>query len=291
MCIRDRSRTICSFEAAGTCRFGAQCRFRHVHPPQPCHGLAGAPRVFSTGEGGTDDVVGMLDQLSLSTKKLLVLDANGLLLYRLGHGKERDLRLGKPDCVVRSFEVWLRPGVQEFVRFCQQHFELVVWSSAQLRNFKSALPLVFGEDSRTLLHVMGQDSCTDTGLKHPDNVHKPVFLKELAKLWALRVLRGRFGPSNTLLVDDSVYKTALNPTYTAVHPQEWVPWMQDDDGLQQLTELLRGVAAAVSVPEFLQQSDSQLVCGQEQAKQHFEAIPELLEYMQRSSSRRPSAND
>lgn len=32
---------------------------------------------------------------------------------------------------------------------------------------------------------------------------------------------GDFGPSNTLLIDDSAYKAVENPPHTAVHPREW----------------------------------------------------------------------
>ncbi len=62
----------------------------------------------------------------------------------------------------------------------------------------------------TLQH---QTHCTLTGVKHPDKKHKPVFLKELSKLWAT-FKPGEYGPSNCLLVDDSPYKALKNPVST-----------------------------------------------------------------------------
>lgn len=69
-----------------------------------------------------------------------------------------------------------------------------------------------------ILHNLGQDEskCTYTGFKTIENKHKPLVLKELKKLWDkvehdLPWDKGRYSPSNTLLVDDSPYKALCNP--------------------------------------------------------------------------------
>jgi hypothetical protein len=43
------------------------------------------------------------------------------------------------------------------------------------------------------------------GVKHPNKNHKPMFLKELSKIWATFKL-GEYGPSSYLLVDNSPHK-------------------------------------------------------------------------------------
>jgi hypothetical protein len=53
-------------------------------------------------------------------------------------------------------------------------------------------------------------------LKAKDNNNKPVFLKELKKLWDqeepdLPWEKGQYTKANTLLVDDSPYKALRNP--------------------------------------------------------------------------------
>jgi hypothetical protein len=63
--------------------------------------------------------------------------------------------------------------------------------------------------------------CTDTGLRHPENRNKPIFLKELSKVWQTPPFRGVYGPSNTLLIDDSAYKALRNPAYTGVFPETY----------------------------------------------------------------------
>jgi predicted nicotinamide N-methyase len=49
---------------------------------------------------------------------------------------------------------------------------------------------------------------------------KPILLKDLKKLWASPSFK-RFGPRNTLLLDDSPYKAAMNPEFCAIHPKEY----------------------------------------------------------------------
>ena len=64
--------------------------------------------------------------------------------------------------------------------------------------------------------LQGQSECTNTGIRHPANKHKPVFLKELSKVWdnpkgLLKWEPKFFGPQNTVLLDDSPYKGLKNP--------------------------------------------------------------------------------
>jgi len=60
--------------------------------------------------------------------------------------------------------------------------------------------------------------CTFTGHKTLENMHKPLVLKELRKLWNkedpdLPWEDGDYSASNTLLVDDSPYKALRNPVF------------------------------------------------------------------------------
>lgn len=67
--------------------------------------------------------------------------------------------------------------------------------------------------------MQARDKCTMTGCNTLENVHKPIVLKELRKLWnkeepGLPCKEGEFSPSNTLLVDDSPYKALRNPVFS-----------------------------------------------------------------------------
>lgn len=68
--------------------------------------------------------------------------------------------------------------------------------------------------------------CTFTGRKTLENMHKPLVLKELRKLWnkeepGLPWEEGDFSPSNTLLVDDSPYKALRNPVFASTIYQQF----------------------------------------------------------------------
>jgi len=148
------------------------------------------------------------------TKKLLVLDLNGLLLDRQ---QKATLTRRTPDAVMKMKYVYLRPHAREFFSWCLAKFEVVVWSTAQTHNVLPLVNLVAGPGQRPA-GIFSEDLCTLTRHTHPENKHKRLVLKELPMLWQQFP---HHGPENTLLLDDSPYKTATNPADTAVHPLAW----------------------------------------------------------------------
>lgn len=66
--------------------------------------------------------------------------------------------------------------------------------------------------------------CTDSGYKTLENQRKPIFLKELKKIWenkgfkaSLPSSMGKYSSLNTLLIDDEPYKALLNPVMLLLH--------------------------------------------------------------------------
>lgn len=64
--------------------------------------------------------------------------------------------------------------------------------------------------------MQDQMKCTFTGYNTIENQKKPLVLKELDLLWnsektVMPWEKGRYCPSNTLLIDDSPYKAICNP--------------------------------------------------------------------------------
>ena len=67
-----------------------------------------------------------------------------------------------------------------------------------------------------VLTFQDQDDCTDSGFSTKENKNKPIFFKELKKLWDnessnLPWRKGQYSSSNTILIDDKPYKALLNP--------------------------------------------------------------------------------
>jgi len=59
--------------------------------------------------------------------------------------------------------------------------------------------------------VQGQDQCTNSGFRSLENKYKPLFFKEMIKVWDNVKIGGPYSASNTLLIDDKPYKALLNP--------------------------------------------------------------------------------
>eukprot|EP00897_Mesotaenium_endlicherianum_P005558 jgi/Mesen1/502/ME000104S10596 len=195
------------------------------------------------------------------SKKLLVLDINGLLLDTVfKYEGERPDR--EPDGELGARLVYERPFCRDFVEFCLEKFVVGVWSSARMHNVEALVRHIFGDNKGALAFVWDQSKCTLTTMKHPEKANKPVFLKELSKLWdslnnAAGWGHGRFRPCNTLLVDDSPYKAICNPAHTAVFPLPYKAAHADDVALGTgglIRTYLEGLSEAADVQAYVQRS-------------------------------------
>lgn len=193
-------------------------------------------------------------------KKLLVLDLNGFLVDRVrlnGDGGTAPQPSTKCDLYEGGCSVYFRAHMREFIDWCLETFELGVWTSAKRHNVHALLDSVFGARKTQLCFIWDQSNCTTVGaLRHPDCSYKPIFLKELSKLWTHGCAAGPFDPNNTILLDDTVYKTAANPAHTSIHPREWkaarvdeAPPAHGDDGLSQNSDLRRLLALVAAAPD------------------------------------------
>ena len=182
-----------------------------------------------------------------------MLDVNGLLIHRT-RAPVADPEGGgllELHAQVTSYCVYDRPGLRAFVSMVLQHFVVGVWSSAKQHNLVGLVHHIFGRDAHRLAFVWGQERCTCIGHTHG----KPLFVKELARLWAEPPFAA-FGPNCTLLVDDDEYKAGRNPPHTAIHPVSFTAEARLDSALSAHGELwtfLQAMAqSGASVTEFLQ---------------------------------------
>lgn len=74
----------------------------------------------------------------------------------------------------------------------------VFFLNYQIKNKKNDTEILFQD----------QEYCTDSGFMSLEKNDKPIFLKELDKLWKQKP---QYSASNTLLVDDEPCKALLNP--------------------------------------------------------------------------------
>ncbi|PAN44855.2 hypothetical protein PAHAL_9G083600 [Panicum hallii] len=188
-------------------------------------------------------------------KKLLILDLNGLLADINGDYHNAHMA----DAKVRGKLVFRRPYCDDFLNFCALNFELGVWSSRKKENVASVVSIVMRDFKPRLLFCWDMSKCTFTGHKTLENMHKPLVLKELRKLWNkedpdLPWEEGDYSASNTLLVDDSPYKALRNPPHTAIFPRSYSYLNWNDNSLGpggDLRVYLQNLAAADDVECFV----------------------------------------
>lgn len=158
---------------------------------------------------------------------------------------------------VGQFYVYDRPHMREFIAWVHSKFEVGVWSSANARNTQNLVDYVWGEQRNKVSFVWGQEKCSNVGVAPSATQARPMFLKELRRVWKLKKKTGlaRFNESNTLLIDDSPYKAILNPEHTAIHPRGFtVERLETDDMLGEngaLRRYLEELSTAESIPDFV----------------------------------------
>ncbi|TKY55835.1 FCP1 likey domain-containing protein [Spatholobus suberectus] len=197
-----------------------------------------------------------LEKLNLGPKKkLLVMNLNGLLLHRTNRGNKGEIpRSRRPDWRSGNYLAFKRPSSEEFMKFCLERFEVGIWSSAKEHNFDAALNCAIGALKSKLLFVWDQDQCTNSGFRSLENKFKPLFFKELNKVWD-NVKKGcPYSASNTLLIDDKPYKAFLNPDNTSIFPEPYKPEDEADNALDPKGELcsyLEGLAEGSDVQSYV----------------------------------------
>ncbi|KAG2307149.1 hypothetical protein Bca52824_026897 [Brassica carinata] len=162
------------------------------------------------------------DNISVSRKKLLVLDLNGLLANIIDFKEASDQGLKGTT---------LKANVEDICTHL-------------LEDFKGKL-----------LFCWDMDKCTKTEASCLDNKNKKVVFKDLSLIWK----KGDYSKSNTVLLDDSPYKALLNPvtTYSDIPPYTYNHGNENDTSLGDDGDLrlyLKKLVEAENVQEFIQKN-------------------------------------
>ncbi|KAK1589302.1 hypothetical protein Q3G72_032536 [Acer saccharum] len=210
-----------------------------------------------------EDDTGLLSLMNLNLgpkKKLLVLSLGGLLCHRVFHKEKTTVPIRrKPDAVIGNYKIYKRSHCTEFMKFCFERFEVGIWSSAREWSMTNSLDCIMVGLKSKVLFAWDQEQCTDSGFKTLENKHKPLFLKEMEKIWDKKYCNipsrvGEFSASNTLLIDTNPYKALLNHPNTAVFPTDYKAYTVNDDALGPEGELrlyLEGLVDAEDVPSYV----------------------------------------
>jgi len=169
--------------------------------------------------------------------RLLILDLNGILISRR-YEKDRDVKPPKGAYRQGSFFVWLRPGLDSFIKYIFENFDVAVWSSVMKHNIEPLAKEVFGKHYDELFFVADQDYCQK--LDNPEidpktgkPSAKPIFRKNLDVVWLFPGVKGIYDVKNTLIVDDSDDKMINNPKECHFNPGTWVPLEKEDLSMEE----------------------------------------------------------
>ncbi|ESQ47439.1 hypothetical protein EUTSA_v10028320mg, partial [Eutrema salsugineum] len=155
---------------------------------------------------------GGIKERSVSKKKLLVLDLNGLLADIVSSPGDY-----VPDTYIQSRALFKRPFCEDFLKFCFDKFEVGIWSTKKQKNVERITEFLLGDMKSKLLFCWGMSYCSTTTVWEKD-----VVFKDLNKLWEehepnLPWKAGDYNKTNTVLVDHSPCKALLNPEYSLTH--------------------------------------------------------------------------
>jgi hypothetical protein len=134
----------------------------------------------------------------------------------------------QPDAKHNQSWLYVRKHSTTFLQFLFEHFDVAIWSAAQRTNVLAMIKLILPDDLEKFIFIYDQSHCTLGPGINPENPHKPIFLKELSKVWKSFP---QYNERTTILIDDTPYKCVLNPPHTAIHPPEMTPNDLDDDML------------------------------------------------------------
>ena len=185
-----------------------------------------------------ENILGLKNNLVKTECKLIILDLNNVLIYReyQDHsvaGKadpkaKKDVEISLTELnlsnvikpiTVGNFQVWIRPGMVEFLEWLFSEYDVAVWSSVKQWNIeqlvKEIFPKVLAEGLKFVWH---QDMCSEI----PTTTSKPIFIKELSRVF--EEFPG-YDRSKVLLIDDNVEKCVLNKAENYYNP---TPWSKQD---------------------------------------------------------------
>lgn len=178
-------------------------------------------------------------------KKLVILDLNGILIDRsyINDISHPLLAPGAPF-VVGKFLIWKRPGLDDFLSFLFQYFNVAVWSSISNYNIAPTVKFIFGEHYEKLAFVYDRDFCEildvsserSGPIRRDHTTPKPIIRKNLSKVW--ESFRD-FNEANTLIIDDSDEKMVNNPPGTVFNPGTWSKEDVKDDALSMNGKIFR----------------------------------------------------
>jgi len=128
-------------------------------------------------------------------KKLIILDLNGVLIHRVYKDGLQN--------------IYFRPGIKKFIRLLFKKYDVAVWSCCNKYNTEKLTTQIFGKLKSKLVFIYNRNNCSGKSKKE----------KVLDKVWNDWV---EYDKHNTLIIDDTPWKTINNPKEAVYNVTTWV---------------------------------------------------------------------
>lgn len=137
-------------------------------------------------------------------------------------------RHGKPSIPFQTFV--LRLGLKQFGEIFIAQFIVYKWFAAQHHNINNYLDKIQHETRIVvdLARILGKESCTNFFHFLNFNLEKRIFHKNLSFLFSKH---SYVHVGNTLLVDDTPYKSLFNGPFNAIYVKSFEKFGRDDNYL------------------------------------------------------------
>lgn len=152
---------------------------------------------------------------------IIIIDINGVFVKRIMKtdmpSKPQEIQdLEDMSDELGVFRIWRRPDTSEFLIWLLDTFTVGVWSSAQPNNVELLVDYLFGKRADEVKLRYSQYQCTKIGKKADGT--GDICTKPLADFWKFHQ---DFTENNTIIVDDSLDKVAMNPLKTYIVAEKW----------------------------------------------------------------------
>ncbi|KAL3696512.1 hypothetical protein R1sor_010588 [Riccia sorocarpa] len=188
--------------------------------------------------------------VDLLPRKLLILDAEELLLYAEGF-MDKISRADCGDVISNGMKaVVRRNGVQALMSRCLELFDVALWSCCSRNTLWHYTHYLFsGEQYNKFLFMWDYNKALDTKEKWTrDHRQISLLLKPLKAVWEHHP---DFNARNILLVDVNPYRASANPENIGIFPAPYLGSRSDTYLTSVLLPYLEGISQAYDIREYV----------------------------------------